>query len=92
MEPIDRHEYEEFKNRMEDEHKRMNVRLKMAEETGKQIHQLSISSSKRACGADRTTGIPRRREVACRYRPRCNSSGGHNHRIHLHADWSELSC
>lgn len=48
MDPIDRREYEEFKTRMEDEHKRMNVRLKMVEETGKQIHQLTISVEKLA--------------------------------------------
>lgn len=48
MDPIDRHEYEEFKNRMEDEHRRMNNRLKTAEETGKQIHQLTISVEKLA--------------------------------------------
>lgn len=41
--PIDRAEHEEFKRRMEDEHKRINHRLTDLEETVRQIGELTTS-------------------------------------------------
>lgn len=41
--PIDRAEHEEFKRRMEDEHKRINHRLADLEETVRQIGELTTS-------------------------------------------------
>lgn len=40
---ISRHEHEEFCKRMEDEHKRINHRVSIIEDTVKQIEELTIS-------------------------------------------------
>lgn len=48
MEEIGREEHEEFKRRMEDEHKRINHRLAALEETIRQISVLAASVEKLA--------------------------------------------
>ncbi len=45
--PISRAEHEEFRRRMEDEHKRMNHRLGDLEETVRQIGELTAGRSMR---------------------------------------------
>lgn len=52
MEWISREEHEEFRRRIEDEHKRINHRLGTLEETERQISQLTASVEKLALSVE----------------------------------------
>ena len=98
--PITRAEHEEFRRRMEDEHKRMNHRLGDLEETVRQIGELNCQRAK-SCpvrGADGTEpvqtrnkagriGKPRWRNVEKSCWIRLNGSNQHHSRIYLFSDW-----
>lgn len=92
--PISRAEHEEFRRRMEDEHKRMNHRLGDLEETVRQIGELTASVQSLAQSVEQMAqsqagriGKPRRGNVEKGSWICINGSDQRHSRIYLFSDW-----